>query len=229
MRIVYGSFPQSLPDSLDNAPVHLPFGDHRVDDRPGVVHSQIALDLDFARLAVNFHDARVSAERVHEVVRVVERLGFQRRLHALRQVPRHRRLQRDVGKRHRFVRYAFYLEGPIAKVEIFFRHFQGVGGNLFRLFQHPVCGDGNGGPPDGRRPGAVRPPAHGDAVRVPVNHFDIFRLDAELVSHDLGKRRFLALAVGRSPREDGHFPCRVDADGRTFPQSPLEPDVPCHL
>ncbi len=69
---------QGLRDRLDDAAVHLPVDDHRVDDVAAVVDGDVVDDLDATRLGVDLDLAHVRAEREREVRRIVEG----RRLHA---------------------------------------------------------------------------------------------------------------------------------------------------
>ena len=76
----------------------------RVDGGPAVVHCHIAHEVDLASLDVDVHDASVCAERPDEVLRVVEHLLREARLHPGGKILRNVRGTCDVGERHRLVR-----------------------------------------------------------------------------------------------------------------------------
>src|SRR5205085_11537146 len=72
-----------------------------------------------------------------------------------------------------------------------------------------------------QRSGAIRVAAFGARAGVPVDDLDDLRVHPKLVGDDLGERRFLALAVGRSPRVSGDRPGVVDAHHRGLPEAGL--------
>src|ERR671924_1559225 len=81
---------------------------------------------------------------------------------------------------------------------------------LARLLRAQKCRD----PINGQATAAVGVHPHRTPGRVAVDYVDIAKRDAEHIGDHLGKRRFMALAVGRTANHDLDLPGQARADNR---------------
>ena len=126
--VVDRSFPQRLPDALDDAAVHLALDNHRIDLRAAVVDRDVALEIDRARLRIDFDHGEVRAKGKHEVRRVVEARRLEPRFHAGRHVPGDVGHQRDVLDRLDAAGRSLHEELAVVVVDVLGRRLQQVRG-----------------------------------------------------------------------------------------------------
>ena len=209
--------------------MHLAFDDHRIDLVAAVVDGNVALQLHDARLAVDFDDRDVRAERIDEVRRIVEGGRLEPWLHALRHVPRDIRHQRDVLDRLRLVREAADEELAVLVLDVLHRGLEEMARQQLRLLLDLPRGDRERRAAHRRRAAAVGAPSHRRGLGVAVNDLHVADADAEFIRDDLREGRLLALAVRRRSDEDVRFAAWMEADDRAFPEAALETDGACDL
>ena len=93
------------------------------------------------------------------------------------------------------VRRALHEELAAGVIDVFGRGLEQVRRERLRLVLDLPRRDRERRPADGRRPAAVRAPAHRRVVGVAVHDLHVVDGDAHLVGDDLRERRFLALPV----------------------------------
>jgi hypothetical protein len=142
---------------------------------------------------VDVDDADVGAEREREIRRVVDRLRLERALDALRQLHRAVGGQHDLLDRGGLLRVALDEPTALLAFEVGGRGLEHRGGDEPRLVAHLPRHDRRGGAGHRRRARAVRAQAERRRVSVAVDDLDVLGRDAELLGHDLGERRLVAL------------------------------------
>ena len=207
---------------VHDAAVHLALDEHRVDRPAAVVHRHVADDRDLAGVGVHLDDRRVGPERPDEVVRVVERVLLESRLHALRDALGHVGRTGDVGERQALVRRAADLVLAVHDLDVLGRRLEHVGGELLGLVGHLVGGARHRLAADGQRARAVGAHAERALGGVAVDDLDLGRVDAEPVGHDLREAGLVALAVRRAAGVGGDRARRVHAHDRRLPEAALQ-------
>ena len=101
LGVVDGLLVQRLRDALGEPAVDLALDDDRVDDLADVVDADVLADLGEPGLGVDLDRAQVRAVRVGEVLRVVDVVAVERRLHAVGQVVRREGRERHLLDRQR--------------------------------------------------------------------------------------------------------------------------------
>src|SRR3712207_3640048 len=169
--------------------------------RSDVVHAGVLADLHHAGLGVDLHGAEVRAVREGEVLRVEGRVRVDRGLHALGEVVRRERGQRDLLDGDLRARGAADGELPAGEVEVVLARLEQVRSDPAGLRHDLLRRVDDRGPADHERPGPVGvQPARRDRG-VAVQHLDVLERHAEPVGDQLAPRRLVTLAVRGRPAD----------------------------
>ena len=103
---------------MRDAALHLAFDQQRIDLMTAIVHRDIFLEPDFARVTVQLDCHDVRAERIGAVRRFEKGGGFEAGLPVLRNILRNVGLGRESGPVERFFRVAADKEFAVAKFDI---------------------------------------------------------------------------------------------------------------
>ena len=155
--------------------------------------------------------------REREVVRVVGRVGVERRLNPVRQVVRGERGERDLADRLALVGVAAHRPAAVGPLQVVGRHLEHGRRDHAGLLPHLVAGVDDRRAADDERPRPVGVHALVRDRRVAVQHPDVLERDAELVGDDLRPRGLVALAVRARPGDHLDLAGGQHPDRRVLP------------
>src|SRR5215813_2637675 len=201
--VVDGFFVERLSDGLGDPTVDLTIHQHRVDDPPAIVDSNVAEDANVPSLAIHFYRADVGPKWIGEVLWLERCSGTQARLESLRDRRRSVGCYCDLGEGDGFIAAT---EKTVSKRHIARGNTQQVSGETLHLVQRSLHRAHQ------RRAShrCVAAAKRADSILhlrcVAVFDRNIFELDPEEIRSELRERGLFALSVRRDAGQDGHLP-----------------------